>query len=149
MFTAALLQVTWTFFHYAAPAFGLFFVVAVQSIRHLRLWRWRGKPVGLFLARGCLILCALSLVHTFWRITEQNDPRYARRNQIVARLEQEGGKHLIVVQYAPNSVFGEWVYNGADIDNARVIWARAIAPAQDSNLLEYFKDRHVWLLEVG
>jgi hypothetical protein len=149
VFTAALLQVIWTHFHYAAPAFGLFFVLAVQSLRHLRLWRWRGKPVGLFLARGCLILSALSLPHTFWRISQLNNPRFARRNQIVTRLEHEGGKHLIIVRYSPslpNAV--EWVYNGADIDRAAVIWAREMDPAQNRKLLDYFKDRRVWLLQV-
>jgi hypothetical protein len=150
VFTAALLQVTWTFFHYAAPAFGLFFVVAVQSLRHLRLWRRHGKPAGLFLARGCLILSALSLPHTFWRIAEQNNAHYAYRNQIVTRLQQEGGKHLIIVRYAPNlSNSGEWVYNQADIDNARVIWAREMDPSENRKLLNYFKDRRVWLLQVN
>jgi len=48
LFTVALLQVTWTFFHYAAPVFGLFFLIAVQSLRQLRLWQWHGKPLGLF-----------------------------------------------------------------------------------------------------
>ena len=149
LFTAALLQVTWTFFHYAAPAFGLFFILAVQSLRHLRLWRWRDKPVGLFLARGCLILSALSLPHTFWRIAQLNAPRFERRNQIVTRLEHEGGKHLIIVRYAPNiSNSVEWVYNGADIDRARVIWAREMDPARNRKLLDYFKDRRVWLLQV-
>jgi Protein of unknown function (DUF475) len=149
VFTAALLQVTWTFFHYAAPAFGLFFILAVQSLRHLRLWRWRSKPVGLFLARGCLILSALSLPHTFWRIGQLNNPRFARRNQIVTRLEHEGGKHLIIVRYAPNvSNSVEWVYNQADIDRARVIWAREMDPAQNRKLLDYFKDRRAWLLQV-
>ena len=150
VFTAALLQVNWTFFHYAAPAFGLFFVVAVQSLRHLRLWRWHRKPVGLFLARGCLILSALSLPHTFWRIAEQNNAHYARRDQILTQLQHEGGKHLIIVRYAPNlSNSGEWVYNEADIDNARVIWAREMDPAENRKLLNYFKDRRVWLLQVN
>ncbi|HEV2047445.1 MAG TPA: hypothetical protein VGQ95_12720 [Chthoniobacterales bacterium] len=149
VFTAGMLQVTWSFFHYAAPAFGLFLVLAVQSLRHLRLWHWRGKPVGLFLARGCLILSALSLPHTFWRIGQLNNPRFARRDQIVTRLEHEGGKHLIIVRYGPtvsNSI--EWVYNGADIDRAPVIWAREMDPAQNRKLLDYFKDRRVWLLQV-
>jgi hypothetical protein len=149
VFTAALLQVIWTHFHYAAPALGLFFVLAVQSLRHLRLWRWRGKPVGLFLARGCLILCALSLPHTFWRTAQANSPLFARRNQIVTQLEQEGGKHLIIVRYSPNlSNFVEWVYNGAEIDGAPVIWAREMDPAQNRKLLDYFKDRRIWLLQV-
>lgn len=148
LFTAALLQVTWTFFHYAAPAFGLFFVLAVQSLRHLRLWHWHGKPVGLFLARGCLVLSVLSIPHTFWSVAQQN--RYVRRNQIISRLQHEGGKHLIVVHYDPsdnNSV--EWVYNAADIDNSQIVWARELDAAQDRELLNYFKDRRPWLLQVS
>jgi hypothetical protein len=78
-----------------------------------------------------------------------NHPRFARRNQIVTRLEHEGGKHLIVVRYSPNLPnFVEWVYNGADIDRAPVIWAREMDPAQNRKLLDYFKDRRIWLLQV-
>jgi hypothetical protein len=42
----------------------------------------------------------------------------------------------------------EWVYNEADIDNARVVWAREMDPARNRQLLEYFKNRHAWLLDV-
>ena len=67
----------------------------------------------------------------------------------MTRLEHEGGKHLIIVRYSPNlSNFVEWVYNGADIDRAPVIWAREMDPAQNRELLDYFKDRRVWLLQV-
>lgn len=148
VFTAALLQVTWTFFHYAAPAFGLFFVLAVQCLRHLRLWRWRGRPTGLFLARGCIIISLLSLPLTFWNVTQQN--RYVRRNTIIARLQHEEGKHLVIVHYDPadnNSV--EWVYNKADIDHSQIVWARELSSAQDRDLLNYFKDRRPWLLQVS
>jgi hypothetical protein len=148
VFTLALLQVTWTFFHYAAPAFALFFIIAVQSLRHLRLWHWRGKPVGLFLARGCVILSALSLPLTAWSVAQQN--RYARRNNMIARLEHEGGKHLVVVRYDPaDDNLVEWVYNAADIDDAQIVWARELDAAQNRELLNYFKDRRVWLLQVS
>jgi hypothetical protein len=40
------------------------------------------------------------------------------------------------------------VYNAADIDNAQVVWAREMDMVQNRKLLEYFKDRHVWLAEV-
>jgi hypothetical protein len=147
LFTAALLQVTWTFFHYAAPAFGLFFIIAVQCLRHLRLWFWRGKPVGLFLMRGCLILSVLSLPYSFWNIAQQN--RYARRQKVIARLQQEGGTHLIIVRYAADvSNPVEWVYNEADIDHAQIVWARETDTTGDHDLTNYFKDRHVWLLQV-
>ena len=38
----------------------------------------------------------------------------------------------------------EWVYNGADIDAQEVVWARALGPKRNRELLEYFSDRHAW-----
>lgn len=148
VFTAALLQVTWTFFHYAAPVFPLFFFLAIACLRQLRLWRWHGRPVGLFLARGCILLSLLSLPFTAWSVSEQN--RYPRRSKIIARLEHEGGKHLVVVHYDPaDNNLVEWVYNEADIDHSQIVWARELDPAQDRELLNYFKDRRLWLLQVS
>src|SRR6476469_8931912 len=37
---------TWTMPHYVAPATGLIYMVLVQCMRHLRLWRWHRQPVG-------------------------------------------------------------------------------------------------------
>jgi len=53
------------------------------------------------------------------------------------------------VSYGPKHSFqDEWVYNEADIDTAKVVWARDMDKAQNHELVDYFKDRHVWLLEV-
>jgi hypothetical protein len=145
----AVLQVSWTFFHYAAPAFGLFFVLAAQSLRYLRLWRWRSGRVGLFLARGCLILIALSPLLTCVLVAADSEKWAIERSRIIAQLQQQGGKHLIIVRYAsklPN--FHEWVYNGADINGAQVIWAREMDAGHNRDLLNFFKDRRAWLLQV-
>jgi hypothetical protein len=40
----------------------------------------------------------------------------------------------------------EWVYNGAEIDNAKVLWARELDAEQNAKLLAYFKDRKIWLV---
>ena len=42
---------------------------------------------------------------------------------------------------------GEWVYNAAGIDHAKVIWARDIPGIDIEPLLRYFQSRQVWLAE--
>jgi hypothetical protein len=43
----------------------------------------------------------------------------------------------------------DWVYNEADIDNARVVWARDMGGSANKELTDYFEHRRVWLLELG
>ncbi|MEO6787249.1 MAG: hypothetical protein ABI318_14045 [Chthoniobacteraceae bacterium] len=155
VFFAALLLVNWTFFHYAAPVFGLFFFSAVQCMRHLRTWRWRGKPAGLFLARGSVILCALSVLATGRDVAAQfRDGWWDQRRQIIDQLHRDGGKHLVVIRYGPNvantPTFGyrDWTRNDADIDGQEIIWAREMDAEHNRKLLDYYKDRRAWLLDV-
>ena len=71
------------------------------------------------------------------------------RAQMIKELESLPGQHLVMVRYKPGHDFHtEWVYNQADIDSARVVWAREIDPQADEELLNYFKGRTVWLLEA-
>ena len=53
------------------------------------------------------------------------------------------------MRYRPdhNLIDHEWVYNGADIDNSKVVWARDMGKEKNRELLEYFKDRQAWLVE--
>jgi hypothetical protein len=38
------------------------------------------------------------------------------------------------------------VWNAADIDGSKVVWARDMGEAANQELLDYFKDRRVWRL---
>jgi hypothetical protein len=42
---------------------------------------------------------------------------------------------------------GRMAYNKADIDHSKVVWAREMAPNEHEELIRYFKDRKVWLVE--
>jgi hypothetical protein len=77
--------------------------------------------------------------------TCQGDPS---RAAIQEKLSHTPGKHLILVQYEEDhNIHDEWVYNGAEIDSAKVLWARELDAEQNRKLLAYFRDRHVWLVE--
>ena len=71
------------------------------------------------------------------------------RAQIEALLEHSPGKQLAIVRYGPKrNDLDQWVYNSADIDNSKVIWAREMDAANDLDLVHYYKDRKVWLVRM-
>ena len=43
--------------------------------------------------------------------------------------------------------FDEWVYNAADIDGSKVVWAREMDAADNLEIVHYYGDRKVWLVE--
>ena len=58
------------------------------------------------------------------------------------------GGQLILVRYAPDhSSLDEWVYNQPDIDHAKIIWAREMDAKNNQELITYYKDRKVWLVQ--
>ena len=70
------------------------------------------------------------------------------RAALQARLEQLPGKQLVIVRYAfIHEALNEWVYNEPDIDAAKVIWARGMSYSEDLDLIRYYKDRQVWLVD--
>jgi len=70
------------------------------------------------------------------------------RSSVAAELENYPGPQLAIVRYMPGHASGdEWVYNSADIDKSKVVWARDMGPTQNLELIRYFHDRTVWLLE--
>ena len=144
---------TWTFPHYVAPATGLVYLVLVQCMRHLRLWRRNGTSVGQYLVRSVPVVCvAMVLLRTTGIVVHAPlEPRWPIGNldlaRVVQRLSAIPGQHLIIVRYGPDhNVDRDWIYNEPDIDRARIIWARDMGREQNLELLQYFRDRHAWFM---
>jgi len=149
----------WHNLHYAAPATGLAVLIVVLGMRRLRLWTFRGQPVGRYLVRGlptaCLAMFAIQIAAgpfapngiapAAWRWPE---PAGLTRAAILQQLEATGERHLVLVRYsAVHEPGDEWVYNRADIDRSPVIFARELDRASNQKLLRYFSGRRVWLIE--
>jgi hypothetical protein len=75
-------------------------------------------------------------------------PRGESRHGVELRLAAVPGRHLVFVHYAPDHLFHwEWIYNGADIDSAKIVWSRQIDPQSDAAFQRYLAADHVWQLE--
>jgi hypothetical protein len=137
--------------HYLAPSTGLFFLLLMYGLLGLRFWRHNGKPMGSALATPLLMIFAVQFViHVAFACMHLPPSKFAdERQAILEKLDREPGRDLVLVRYAPTHVVhDEWVYNRADIDRAKVVWAREMSARDDRPLIDYFHDRRVWLLEA-
>lgn len=143
---------------YTAPATGLVLTMVLLALRRVR--QWGGS--GIFLSRTILITCAISFVfraaalplhfplRKFYEFPwHQSSVESFGRAVIQNELGEVPGKHLVIVHYGANhEPFAEWVYNDADIDNSKIVWAREMSPSADEQLINFFKDRLVWVVDA-
>jgi hypothetical protein len=150
-----LFAVTWFLPHYAAPVFCTGVIIFVQAFRHLRRWRFGAWPVGVGWSRlivslsiFMLPICAISRARNPDGESCLAYPYNWDRANIVAQLNKLPGKQLVIVRYSPtHDVHREWVYNSADIDRSKIVWAREIPDVNMVPLLDYFSGRTVWIVE--
>jgi hypothetical protein len=150
-----------TFFivHYLAPATALLLALLLQSMRHLRVRGLSGLALVRWIPAACVLLvmariCAQPL-HIELAAPLQQTGTWAggtpsagmERARVLARLEKQPGDQLAIVRYTPKHLYPEWVYNSADIDKSKVIWAQEMDPESNRQLLDYYKDRKAWLVE--
>jgi len=147
--------------HYLAALTAVFYSMLLLSMRSFWVWQWQGRPTGKSLVRIVPVICVLmflaraaaplmhfpvqpSNIRTWCSVDHQN----LRRAAVLKKLECTPGNHLVIVRYKPDHDFitDDWVFNDADIDDSRVIWARDMG-VQNAELIQYFTGRTVWLLE--
>jgi len=151
--------------YYLAPFTAAFYAIGLQAMRHLRQWKFREQPMGAAMLRFMLaivfVVPALQVVVGLVHRAPIDLPRAAwscgsvvpshcgtDRAGIESRLEKLPGRQLVIVRYGHNHfLMNEWVYNAADIDESKVIWAREMKQAENVELINYYKDRKVWLVQ--
>jgi hypothetical protein len=152
--------------HYLAPFTAAFYALGLQAMRHLRLWKPEGRPVGLAMLRLTVAVCFLAVglrmyagpLHialqewppSHWNFVWYGPDHFGtERARVESGLEQLPGKQLVIVRYtSKHELLDEWVYNAADIDASKVVWAREMSPADNLQLIQYYRDRKVWLVEM-
>jgi hypothetical protein len=150
--SAGIFAVVWSNAHYSAPLTCIIYGLIVQSIRRLRTMHLGRFQIGMALSWAAVALLAADTIEAVanhscdplaW--TCQGDPSRAAIQQT---LDHTDGKHLVIVRYEEDhNIHDEWVFNGAEIDGAKVLWARELSPEQNAKLFAYFKDRHIWLVD--
>jgi hypothetical protein len=149
--------------HYAAPMTCLTILLILIAIRRLRHFPFRRALAGKMLARVVPLIAILSLgaraVSDPLHFTPSGitlarlwcapwSPDYGRPS-VLKTLESYPGPQLVLVRYAPDhNTMDEWVYNDADIDHSKIVWARQMNPTDDTELLNYFKNRRAWILDA-
>ncbi|MBV8898127.1 MAG: hypothetical protein JO051_16550 [Acidobacteriaceae bacterium] len=151
--------------HYLAAVTCLFVLLAITGIEHISKIRMHNFPVGAEAARIIALICSAHFLlwfglHLFentatanalepyetWDSINHGDPH--GRIAINRQLAAIPGKLVVMVQYSSHHIFqNEWVWNAADIDSSRIIWARDLGPAENSKLKAYYPDREFLTLQ--
>jgi hypothetical protein len=140
--------------HYLAPATVMIVAILVECCRYLHAARVRILP--LLPAAMALVLTlrlgseelhlpyTQALNYQSWCCRVEGDLNKAR---ITAALDRLPGRHLVFVRAKtdPAKLF-QWIYNDADIDGSRIVWARDLGAERNAELTAYFAGRDVWMV---
>jgi hypothetical protein len=150
---ASVIEVWW-YPHYAAPFAAALLILAAQSMRYLRQWKYDGREVGRFLVSAMPVAVLLVMVASeakgiaTHRTMDQVRTKNAQKENVEQWLvEKQPGNHVIFVRYTGQSPHQEWVYNPADIDAASVIWAQDLGQTENERLRRYYAGRSFWLFK--
>lgn len=147
--------------HYAAPAAGAVILMVLYSLRHFRnsnplYGLWGTRAVVLVLALWMLFPISQQMLDPFLMRPVYGPagplelPLQLQRARMQAELERRPGKYLVLVHHPYHDVpTVDWVYNAADIDHAKVVWAWDMGYEKNKELLAYYPDRQALYVDRG
>lgn len=111
------------------------------------MWRWRAREIALgkWLVIGVLIAYGCEAVYRDVRYARTIPKRFGNtRAKLIDQFSRKPGKFLVIVHYSPTHVPNfEEVFNDADIDDSKIVFARDLGTDEDLKLMNYFHDRTV------
>ena len=141
--------------HYFAPATALVVAIVVEGCRHLRASKIH---VAHFLPATIALVLVLRIAaqdfglpytqklnYQSWCCQQAGNQNKAR---IEAKFDRIPGRHLVFVKPKtdPYNLL-QWIYNSADIDASRIVWARDMGEQENARLRQYFSGRDVWIVD--
>ena len=146
--------------HYAAPATCLVIAFALYALRLIRTWTPIGRASGKQLARAIVLLMACWMgcrtAAPIWNPfyleldVASSLPLHLERARVRHDLEQRPGGHVVIVhERIPPDRGEDWIYNRADIDHSKVVWARDMGSDKNQELLRYYPDRQIWFVDLN
>ena len=140
-------------FHYLAAVVCLFLLMTVKGLERISKLHH-----GAVAARFLIVLAIAQFGYAYaahlvdqggydvWTSINHGNPE--RRIAVNKEIGAIPGRLVVFVRYWPAHAFqDEWVYNGADIDGQRVVWARDLGDEENQKLLAYYGNRTAMLLE--
>ncbi len=131
--------------HYFAPATVAVYVFAVAGLHYL--WSNGGDAERAFATAVCLTVVVASLSRNSGSSTLNSTYPFPNTRELVARqLDQQPGKHLVLVSYDMERHYpgDELVHNAADFSSEKILWARSKGAGNDSDLCPAYSDRTFW-----
>jgi len=151
LFGVGVLLITWDGLHYAAPGIPLVMLLKTQGLRHIRTIKLHGRRIGVFMCLFILSFHIVVLLPEALRASTINRWHWpSKRAAIVESLHLIEGDHLVFVDYGSSYAWTiEWVYNRANIDSARIVWARYLGLSHDQELIDYYPTRRLWRVDLS
>lgn len=147
--------------HYAAPGQGAILLIVLIALRalasasHPRFYQFFARATVFVIFLWMLVPLAERISNPYLFDTpegrlDDNIPREIQGATLQSRLSQLPGQHLILVHYPLHDIPSQdWIYNRADIDASKVVWARDMGEEANKELLRYYPNRQVWYVDRG
>jgi hypothetical protein len=147
--------------HYAAPAAGALLLIVLNALRALGA---TSQPIWYrYFARAIVFAIffwmLVPLADRMWNPyafdipvarPDNNIPRQIQRETLKSRLDQIPGQHLVLVHYNSHDIPSQdWIYNCANIDASKIVWARDMGREGNEELLRYYPTRQAWYVDRG
>jgi hypothetical protein len=156
---------TWYDTSYSIVILPWFFTVLAENsrrlVRGMHIGRSNWLHPGIILLIGIILVAGPEAGAFFNRLRARisggrlvdislQETGIASRGELWRFLSRQAGKHLVFVGYHKGyNIHDEWVFNGADLIRAPILFAHDLGEERNRALMVQYAERQCWRMEVG